>query len=137
VTRGVQLIRLLAAVVIALAACSFVAIYDQASYTRYPFDHPSADGHMERPGEAFGTFVLASRMSGGEFVTAHRAHAFVIPIAGLLLGITIIWRWPKLDVLVELVVAVLWVLAFLWAGFVLIIWQVQNIPMFHGMRWHY
>ena len=92
---------------------------------------------MERPGEAFGTFVLASRMSGGEFVTAHRAHAFVIPIAGLLLGITIIWRWPKLDVLVELVVAVLWVLAFLWAGFVLIIWQVQNIPMFHGMRWHY
>jgi hypothetical protein len=60
-----------------------------------------------------------------------------VPVIGLLLGITIIWRWPKLDVLMELVVACLWVLAFLWAGFVLIVWQMQNIPIFHGMRWHY
>ena len=136
-TRGVQLIRLLAAVVIAFAACEFVRIYDSASYTRYPFDHPNADGHTETPGEAFGKFILESRPYVGEFVTAHRAHAFVVPFAGLLLGITIIWRWPKREVLVELVVASLRVLAILWAGLILIIWQIQNIPIFHGMRWHY
>jgi hypothetical protein len=92
-----------------------------------------ADG----PGQAFGGFVIESRPNAGEFVTAHRTHAYVVPLTGLLLGIIIIWRWPKLHVLIELVVASLWVLAFLWAGFVLIVWQVQNIPIFHGMRWHY
>jgi hypothetical protein len=39
--------------------------------------------------------------------------------------------------LIELVVASLWVLGFLWAGFVLVVWQLQNIPIFHGSRWHY
>jgi len=137
VTRSVQLVRLLAAVAIGLASCSFVGLYDGLAYVRYPFDHPNSDGHRERPDQAFGKFVLESRPSGSEFVTAHCTHAYVVPVIGLLLGITIIWRWPKLDVLMELVVACLWVLAFLWAGFVLIVWQMQNIPIFHGMRWHY
>ena len=136
-TRSVQLIRLLAAVVIAFAACSFVAWYDGLAYIRYPFDHPNADGHRESA-DAFSGFILdESRPSGGEFVTAHRTHAYAVPLAGLILGSIIIWRWPTLHVLFELVVAALWVLAFLWAGFVLIVWQMQNIPIFHGMRWHY
>lgn len=136
-TRSVQLIRLLAAVVIACAACSFVAYYDGLAYVRYHFDHPNADGHRESPDDAFGRFVIASRPNAGVFVTAHRTHAYVVPLTGLLLGIIIIWRWPKLHVLIELVVASLWVLAFLWAGVVLIVWQMQNIPLFHSMRWHY
>jgi hypothetical protein len=136
-TRSVQVVRLLAAVVIALASCSFVVSYDKLAYIRYPFDHPNADGHYEPPGQTLGGFVLESRPSGAEFVTAHRTHAYVVPLIGLLLGIPIIWRWPKLPVLVELVVASLWIFAFLWAGLVLIVWQMQNIPIFHGMRWHY
>lgn len=136
-TRSVQLVRLSAAVVTALAACWFVTLYDRAAYTRYPFDHPDADGHREPPGEAFGEFVIASRVQAGEFITAHRAHAYVVPLAGLLLGITVVWRWPDRQMLIELIVAILWVLAFLWAGAVLIVWQLQNTPVFHGMRWHY
>jgi len=136
-TRGVQLVRLVAAVAIALAACAFVTLYDRLSYARYCLDHPNADGHREPPGEAFGEFVIESRVPAGAFITAHRAHAYVVPLAGLLLGLMVIWRWPNLHVLIELIVASLWILAFLWAGFVLIAWQMQNIPIFHGMRWHY
>ena len=136
-TRSVQLVRLLAAVVIACAACWFVVYYDGFAYARYPFDHPNADAHREPPDDAFGKFVITSRSNGGEFITAHCTHAYVVPLAGLLLGIIIIWRWPQLHVLIELVVASLWVLAFLWVGLVLIVWQMQNIPLFHSMRFHY
>lgn len=72
-----------------------------------------------------------------EIITAHRTHAYFVPFIGLLLGGIIIWRWPTFHVLIELVIAVLWILAFLWAALVLIVWQIQNIPLFHGMRWHY
>ncbi len=136
-TRSVQLVRLLAAVVIACAACLFVVSYDNFAYIRYSFDHPDADGHREPPDNAFSKLVLESRSNACVFITAHRTHAYAVPLAGLLLGIIIIWRWPQLHVLLELVVASLWILAFLWAGVVLISWQIQNIPIFHGMRWHY
>ncbi len=136
-TRSVQIVRLLAAVTIAFASCSFVALYDGFAYIRYPYDHPNADGRYEPAGQTLGGFVIQSRPSAGEFVTAQRTHAYVVPLIGLLLGTTIIWRWPKFHVLIELVVASLWILACLWAGLVVIVWQIQNIPVFHGMRWHY
>jgi hypothetical protein len=136
-TRAVQLVRLLAGVVIACGACWFVVYYDSLAYIRYLFDHPNAEGHREPPDDASGRFVIVNRPPVAKFVTAHRAHAYVVPFVGLLLGILIILRWPKLYVLTELVAASLWILAFLWAGLVLIVWQVQNTPIIHGMRLHY
>ena len=80
-THSVQLIRLLAAVVIACAACSFVACYDSLAYIRYPFDHPNADGHREPPGQAFGGFVWAAVCPLG---IALRATAMRPPLVGAL-----------------------------------------------------
>jgi hypothetical protein len=118
---------------IALAACWFVTLYDQLSHIRYPFDHPDAEGYRTSTNE----FIMDNQSQAGRFITAHRTHAYTVPIAGLLAGIVILWRWPKLHVLIELDVIAMWLLGLFWAGCTLIVWQMQNIPIFHGMRFHY
>ncbi len=123
-TRSVQLIRLLTSVLIAFAACTFVVRYDRISAERYIYDHPRADGHWEG-----GEFVIGSNSIGVcELIRAHRAHAYAAPLAGLVLGILFIWRWPQFPALAELIGSAMLVLAIVWAGFVLLSWQFQNIP---------
>jgi hypothetical protein len=131
--RSVQLIRLVASVVLALAACFFVVVYDRTSTIRYPFDHPDADAYTTESGET----VLCSRPVAGEFITAYCEYAYAVPLAALMLGVLVIWRWPEFHALIELIVSAMWVLGLIWVGFVLIMWQFQNIPLFHGMRLHY
>jgi hypothetical protein len=121
-TRHAEIIRLLTAVMIGLMACLFVMRYDDLSHVRFRFDHPEED-------------MTPTHLS--EFVKAHSRHAFAVPVVGLLLGSLVLWRWPNSHALVELILSLLWILAFLWVGLVLILWQVQNIPLFSGMRFHY
>jgi hypothetical protein len=120
--RSVQVVRLLAAVAIAHAACWFAVFYDGVSRIRFQFDHPR-------------DMVIGSRF--GEFVAVHGTHAHAVPLLTLLVGILIIWRWPKSQALMEALVSSLWILSLVWAGLILINWQVQNIPTFSGMRLHY
>jgi hypothetical protein len=122
ITRSVQVVRLLAAVSIALAACQFVIWYDGVSRIRFQFDHPGQ---------------TLTGCYAGQFVTTYGKYASAVPLAALLMGTLTIWRWPNSHALFEVVVSTLWVLAFIWAGLILVIWQVQNIPIFSGMRWHY
>lgn len=131
-TRIVQLIRLLASVVILLAACTFVVLYDRVATMRYPYDHPNTVGHWKG-----GEFVLENRAHVCEFITAHRTHAYAAPLAGLLLGIVFIWRWPQFPALVELVISAMLVLALVWAGLVLVTWQLQNIPQIAHLQLYY
>lgn len=132
-TRSVQLIRLLASVSIAFGACWFVTRYDQFSKIRYLFDHPDAEGRRTSPND----FTMDNHSVAGRFITAHRTHAYAVPIAGLLAGVAIIWRWPKLHALIELDVCAMWVLGLFWAAYTLLVWQMQNIPLFTGMRFRY
>ena len=122
VTRSVEVVKLLASVVTGLLACWFVVLYDSSARIRFSFDHPGETLHGP---------------DMGQFVAVYQQYAYAIPILGLLMGSFIIWRWSKSKFLIELVVQVLWILAFMWAGLVLILWQVQNIPMFTAMHWHY
>lgn len=132
-TRSVQLVRLLTSVVVGFAACYFAVLYDATSTARFPFDHPDADGYFTESGK----FVLSGPTPAVEFITTHDRYAYAVPLAGLVAGIVILWRWPDLRALSELIASTLWVLSFLWIGTVVIVWQLQNIPVFHGMRWHY
>ena len=132
-TRSDQIIRLLASVVIAIAACTFVAVYDSMSTVRYQFDHPNADGHWTEQRE----FVLDHLLSGAEFTTTRHAYAYAIPVAGLLIGALFMWRWQQFPALIEVVIAAMWIFAAVWAAYVLLAWEAQNIPMYHGNRWHY
>ena len=83
--------RLLTSVLFAAAACTFVVGYDRMSQIRYRIDHPTAEGYWASPGE----FVLENQTDGGKFITAYRGYAYAVPLAGLLLGILVIWRWPR------------------------------------------
>ncbi len=125
--------RLLTSVLFAAAACTFVVGYDRMSQIRYRIDHPTAEGYWASPGE----FVLENQTDGGKFITAYRGYAYAVPLAGLLLGILVIWRWPRFPALAELVVSVMWFVGLVWAGFVLLMWQTQNVPVFYGMRSHF
>jgi hypothetical protein len=122
-TRSVELVRLLGAVAISLAASGFVTLFDCYAAIRFPFDHSG------QTSQAVPDIAL--------FVTVHRLHAYAIPALGLLLGSLILWRRPRSKVLIELVVQSLWILAFTWAGLVLVVWQIRNIPLFSAMHWHY
>jgi hypothetical protein len=121
-TRTVQLVRLAAAVAVGLAACTFVIIYNNVSDTRFTFDHPDA---------------TAGRTPFINFVTTSGIFVYAVPLAWLLAGIVIIWRWPKSHAMIELLVSTLWIMACIWVGLILIAWQGQNIPVFSGMRAHY
>jgi hypothetical protein len=120
-TRGVQITRLSAAVAISLAACFFAVRYNEVSTIRYQFDHPNAQANM--PLTAF------LRTYGG--------CTYAVPLAAMMVGIAVIWRRPSWQVLLEIVVSTLWMLAILWPGLILMIWQMLNIPVFHGMQSHY
>ena len=121
-TRSEQVVRLLAAVSISLAACLFVTGYDGSSHIRFQFDHPGQ---------------TLTGCSAGQFVRTYGKYAYAVPLAALLMGALIIRRWPNSHALFEVVVSTLWVLTFIWAGLILMIWQAQNIPIFSGMRLHY
>ncbi len=121
-TRSVQLTRLLTSVVISLATCWFVVAYHNASRIRLKFDHPDA----QAGGSDFSMFV-----------TTNGAYAYVVPVVAFFVGILVIWRWPNSHVLIETIISILWVLAFVWVALILLVWQMNNVPIFHGMRANY
>ena len=132
-TRSVQLIRLLTSVLIAFSACYFVDIYNSTATTRITCDHPNAELLRTQSGE----LILYPGTAAGNLVTEHHTYAYAIPLTGLLLGILIIWRWPQYAALTEAVVSSMWILGLVWVGLVILIWQIQNIPIFSGGRLHY
>jgi hypothetical protein len=118
----VEFVRLLGAVIIGLMACWFVVVYDRTAYLRYQFDHS----------------VSKPRMSNlCQFETDYNRCAFAVPVIGLALGCVFAWVWPRSKVMLEVVIQLLWLLALAWAALVLLIWEVQNIPVFSAMRWQY
>ena len=122
-TRTIQVIRLLAAVVIAVAACQFVVTYDGLARIRFSFDHPGEQQSATPP------------LAG--LITSHAQHAFAVPLATLLLGSLLVWQRPGWHTIQEVLVAALWLLSLAWAGLVIIAWQLQNIPIYSGGRFHY
>ena len=120
--RRVQIVRLMASVVVSLAACRFVVVYSGFSHIRFQFDHPDA--------EAGFTHLNA-------FVTEYGGVMYVVPAAASLVGLLLIWRRPSWSAAFELLVSTIWILSLIWAGLSLIAWQAQNIPVFSGGRVHY
>jgi hypothetical protein len=122
ISRNVQLVRLIAAVTVAIIACWFVVRYDFYSRTRFEFDHP-------------GQRLTEMRIT--KLIASHGDHAYAVPIAALVVGVLVLYLRPNSPVFIELLVSSLWVFAFAWVGYIILIWQDQNIPMFSGMKWHY
>jgi hypothetical protein len=122
ILRSVQLVRLYAAVGVAVAACWFVVRYDFFARAQFEFDHP-------------GERLTEMRIT--EFIAAHAVNAYAVPIAAFVVGVLILYFRPNSPVLLELLMSSLWVLAFAWVLCIILVWQMQNVPIFSGMRWHY
>jgi len=120
-TRGVQVVRLLASVVISLAAYHFVVAFSQISFARHKFDHPTAQ----------------PRIGFGVLLRAYGGYTYILPFAALLIGLLVIWRWPNRQTLVETITSALWVLAVVWVGLVVWYCQMINLPIYTHMQAQY
>jgi hypothetical protein len=120
-TRATSIVRLLCAGTLGFASCKFVSLYAATSDVRYAFDHPGEHTLMN-----LNTFLLTSGW-----------YTYAVPAALLALGAFVVWRWPKAQASLEVVISVLWVLAFIWFATAITSWQLQNIPIISGNQLHY
>ncbi len=54
---------------------------------------------------------------------------YCVPFLVLVSGILLIHKKPNAIVPFELIIGLTWMFAFIWAGYILIIWQYQNAPI--------
>jgi hypothetical protein len=115
-----QLVRLIAAVLGSAGACWFTVLYTHISRIRFEFDHQG------------GRLTAVN-----EILTAHGCWLFVFPVVALVIGLWLLQSRPQFIATFEVHVSVVWLLSLAVAGFCLLTWQVQNIPTFSHMEWHF
>jgi hypothetical protein len=124
-TRAANVVRLLAAVAVSLAACKLVDWYGVMSYVRLTLDHPGA------------VYEYVGTRNQSIIAFANAGYAYVVPFALLLAGVVIILRWPNAHALIELATSSLWFLAFVWFALTVLAWQMQNVPASFGGQTRY
>lgn len=107
-----QLVRLLAAVAIAVISCRFVTAYNVAALLSH-----------ER-GRSLPAFTDA--------VVQYAAYAYVVPVAVLLLGLMLLRSTKDRRVMFECLIALAWILAFSWVLIALNSWQWTHVELFSG-----
>ena len=115
-----NLVRLLAAVLGAAASAWFVVLYTQFSRFRFEFEH--------RGGQL--TAINTEMSAFGQWL-------FALPILALALGLWLLVARPAAANAFEVVLSVTWLLALTLALFCILSWQVQNVPTFSHMEWHF
>lgn len=116
----VNLVRLIAAVVALIASVWFVGAYTRFSHFRFKFEHEG------------GQLIAIN-----EILVPYAGWLYVLPSVALPVGLWLICRHPKAGALLEILLSVVWLLAFGLAVFCILIWQVQNVPTFSHMEWHF
>ena len=115
-----NLVRLLAAVFAAATSAWFSVLYTHFSKFRFEFEHQGAN-----------LIVITEEMA------AYGAWLFALPVMALIVGLWLLLARPAAATTFEAILAVTWVLAFALALFCILGWQVQNVPTFSHMEWHY
>lgn len=115
-----KFIRLMVAVVLSIGSCFFVVAYTRFSLYRFQHEHPGG--------------VL---ICGTAFFTQWGGMACAAPILSLVAGLFVLWKRHDSEAAIETVIGATWLLSLFWAGACLLFWQVQNVPMFSHMEWHY
>ena len=115
-----NLVRLLAAVFAAAASAWFVVFYTHFSRFRFEFEHQG--GQL--------TAINTALSAYGQWL-------FALPVLALALGSWLVVARPAAATAFEVVLSVTWLLAFTLALFCILSWQVQNIPTFSHMEWHF
>jgi hypothetical protein len=120
VSTKANLVRLLGAVSVSVAACFFVSLYSRMAHFRFLSDHPG------------GNFSNAA-----EFLTQRGWVGYMLPAVALLVGCWALRRAGQSSVWIEVVIAGTWILSLVWFGYCLLMWEVQNCPVFSHMEFHY
>ncbi|MBM4020438.1 MAG: hypothetical protein FJ288_19325 [Planctomycetes bacterium] len=112
--------RLFAAVVGSAGSVWFVGLFSVYSQIRFKFEHQG------------GNLMVVSR------AFLHYANwLFVVPVVALAIGVWLVRSRPQATVTFEILLSVIWLLSLALAAFCLLMWQVQNIPIFSHMELHY
>jgi hypothetical protein len=72
-----------------------------------------------------------------EVLAAHSRCLFIIPVVALAVGLWLLWSRPQSQTTFEVLVSSVWLVSLAIAGFCLLTWQIQNIPVFSHMEWHF
>jgi hypothetical protein len=115
-----NLVRLLAAVLGAAASAWFVVLYTRFSRFRFEFEHQG--GQL--------TAINTEMSAYGDWL-------FALPSLAFALGLWLLITQPAAATAFEVVLAATWLLAFTLALFCVLSWQVQNVPTFSHMEWHF
>jgi hypothetical protein len=115
-----NLVRLIAAVMGMTASVWFVVTYTDMSYSRFKFEHEG------------GRLIAIN-----EVLVPYGSWLYLWPAIVLPIGLWLIYRRPNASATLEIVLSGTWLLALALAGFCILIWQVQNVPTFSHMEWHF
>ena len=115
-----NLVRLTAAVIGLAASVWFVVAYTHFSHSRFRFEHEG--GQLS---------------AINEVLVAYGSWLYVMPLVALPVGLWLVcWR-PQATATLEILLSAIWLLALGLAGFSLLIWQLQNVPTFSHMEFHF
>jgi hypothetical protein len=120
VNNKINLVKLLGAVSVSAAACLFVSAYSRMAHFRFLSDHPG------------GSFSKVT-----EFLTEKGWVGYLLPAVALLAGWWALRRASDSAIWIEIVIAGTWLLSLGWFGYCLLMWEVQNCPVFSHMEFHY
>jgi 4-amino-4-deoxy-L-arabinose transferase-like glycosyltransferase len=96
-----------------LASCAFVSYYTAVSLQRFNAEHPKN-----------GRILWVT-----DLVLNYGWLSYFVPLIVLISGVWLLRAKPDAGVFFELVIAVAWFLSFIWSGWSLVIWQLQNTPI--------
>lgn len=71
------------------------------------------------------------------YILGYGASLYLIPILGLVVGMWIALRRPAAAVLFELVIVGVWLVSLALVAYCLILWQMQNIPVYGHSELYY
>ena len=115
-----NLVRLLAAVFAAATSAWFVVLYTRFSKFRFEFEHRGGMlMNMNSALSDYGHWLLA------------------LPVVTLAIGVWLLVARPAAVTSFEIVLSITWLLAFALVLFCILAWQIQNVPTFSHMEWHY
>jgi hypothetical protein len=114
-------VRLIASVLGLLGSVWFVVNYTKASQLRFRIEHEG------------GSLIAINTV-----LVHYGTWLYVLPVISLALGLWwCICRRSQPSATFEILLSATWLLALGLAGFCLLSWQIQNVPIFSHMEWHY
>ena len=116
--RPVQTVRLIGVVLMSSVAVLFVHYYGQWVRNELEFEHEAIE-----------------LTAACQFLSDYGRVGLALPVLMAAVGGFAIVKKRRL--LHEIALASTCVLSVAWVLFTIVAWQVERIPIFHGMRWHY